>query len=44
MGEPGVDGRGHGLNRSGSVYGQVVGFCECVNEPSGFIKCGGFLD
>jgi hypothetical protein len=24
--------------------GQVVGCCECGNEPSGSIKCGEFLD
>jgi hypothetical protein len=24
--------------------GQVAGTCECGNEPSGFIKCGEFLD
>jgi hypothetical protein len=23
---------------------QVVGICECGNEPSGSIKCGEFLD
>jgi hypothetical protein len=23
---------------------QVAGACECDNEPSGFIKCGEFLD
>jgi hypothetical protein len=23
---------------------QVVGTCECCNEPSGSIKCGEFLD
>ena len=23
---------------------QVAGTCECGNEPSGFIKCGVFLD
>jgi hypothetical protein len=22
----------------------VAGNCECGNEPSGFIKCGKFLD
>jgi len=35
---------GHGLNRGGSVYGQVAGICECVNETLGSIKCGEFLD
>jgi hypothetical protein len=24
--------------------GSGVGSCECGNEPSGFIKCGEFLD
>jgi hypothetical protein len=33
------DVRGHGLDRSGSGWGQVVGTCECGNEPSGSIKC-----
>jgi hypothetical protein len=34
----------HGLDRSGSVYGQVAGFFECGKEPSGSIKCGEFLE
>ena len=54
--DPGVDGRiilkwildkcdgGHGLDGSGSGYGQVAGSCECVKEPSGFIKCGEFIE
>jgi len=29
---------GHGLDRAGSGLGQVVGTCECGNEPSGSIK------
>jgi hypothetical protein len=29
---------------TGSGNGQVVGCCECGNEPSGSIKCGGFLE
>jgi hypothetical protein len=29
---------------TGSRYRQVAGTCECGNEPSGFIKCGEFLD
>jgi hypothetical protein len=33
----GVDGGGHGLDRSCSGYGQVVSCCECGNEPSGSI-------
>ena len=36
-------GWGHGLDWSGSVYGYVVGFCECCNEHAGSIKCGDFL-
>jgi len=35
---------GYGLDRPGLGYGQVAGTCECGNEPSGSIKCGGFLD
>ena len=53
--DPGVDARilrwifkewdrGHGLDRSGSGYGQVAGTCECGYGPSGSIKCGEFLD
>ena len=50
LGDPGVNGRiilrwifrkwdvGHGMNRSGARYGQVVGTCECGNEPSGSIQ------
>jgi hypothetical protein len=34
----------HGLDRSGSRHGQVTGFFECGNEPSGSIKCGEFPD
>ena len=30
---------GHGPNRSGSGEGQVVGCCECGNEPSGLSLC-----
>ena len=37
-----VGGGGHGLDRTGSGYGQVAGTCECGNEPSGSIKCGNF--
>jgi hypothetical protein len=52
FGEPGLNGRiilkwtlkigigSHGLDCSGSGEGQVAGFCECGNEPSGCIKCG----
>ena len=32
----------HTGGRSGE--GQVAGICEGGNEPSGFIKCGEFLD
>ena len=35
---------GHGLDWSGSEYGQVAGCCECGNEPLGSIKCGEFHD
>ena len=34
----------HGLDRSGSGLRHEAGFCECGNEPSVSIKCGGFLD
>ena len=37
-------GRGHRLDCSGSGQGQMVGTCECSNEPSGSIKCGEFID
>jgi hypothetical protein len=51
---PGVDGRinsdgssgsgmwGRKLDSVGSGYGQVVGTCECGNDPLGSIKCGKF--
>jgi hypothetical protein len=54
--DPGVDGRiilkwifekldvANGLGRSGSGQGQETGSCECGDEPSGSIKCGGFLE
>ena len=32
---------GYELDRAGSRYGQVVGTCECGNEPSGFHKIRG---
>ena len=35
---------GYGLDRAGSGKGQVAGTCECVNELTGSIKCGGILD
>ena len=31
----------YGPDRFDSEYGQVAGGCECGNEPSGSIKCGG---
>jgi hypothetical protein len=34
---------GHGLDRVGSEYGLVAATLDCVNEPSGSIKCGEFL-
>jgi hypothetical protein len=34
----------HGMNRSGTGQGKLAGACECVNELSGSIKCGEFLD
>jgi hypothetical protein len=34
----------HGLDSSGSGYGQIVDFCVHGNEPSGSIKCREFLD
>jgi hypothetical protein len=37
-------GWGHGLDLSGSGYGQVAGTCECCNEPLGSIKRREFLD
>jgi len=54
--DPGVNGNiilrwifrkwvcGFGLDRGGSGCGQVVGTCECGNEPPGFIKCVVCLD
>ena len=35
---------GYVLDRAGSGKGQVLGTCECSNEPSGSIKYGEFLD
>jgi len=34
----------HGLESSGSEYGQVVGSCECSNESLGSVQCGEFLN
>jgi hypothetical protein len=36
--------RSPGLELSNSGQEQVAGSCEFGNEPSGFIKCGEFLD
>jgi hypothetical protein len=35
---------GHGLDRSGSGQGDVVGCCDCGNELWDSMKCGEFLD
>ena len=35
---------GYVLDRAESGQAQVVGTCECGNEPSGSIKCEEFLD
>jgi hypothetical protein len=35
---------GVGLDWSDSGQGQVAVTCECGYEPSGYIKCGEFLD
>ena len=35
---------GHGLDRSGSGYGQVAGCCECGNKPPASTKCEESLD
>jgi hypothetical protein len=35
---------GHRLDQSGSGQRQVVGACECGNDPVGFIKCREFLE
>ena len=32
------------LDGAGSGQRQVAGTCDCGNEPSGYIKCGEFLD
>ena len=37
-------GWGQGLDRFGSEQGQVVGYREWCNGPSGSIKCGEFPD
>ena len=38
-----VGGGGHGLDSSGSDYGQVAGSYECSKEHLVFIKCGEFF-
>ena len=50
--DPGVDGKlilkwvfkkwdgAHGLDYSGSEWGQVAGCCECGNELPYFVSCG----
>jgi hypothetical protein len=35
---------GHSLDRAGLGQGELVGSCECGNEPSVSIKRGEFLD
>jgi hypothetical protein len=37
-------GWGHILNRFGSGLEQIEGSCKSDNEPSGFLKCGEFID
>ena len=34
---------GHGLDWSGSIWGQLTGFCKCGNKPSVYIKRWEFL-
>jgi hypothetical protein len=36
--------RGHRLDRYVQEQGEEVGFCECGNEHSSFIKCGEYLE
>jgi hypothetical protein len=35
---------GHGLDWSGSLYGQVAGSCDCRTKPPGLIKYREFLN
>jgi hypothetical protein len=37
-------GGGHRLDWYGPGQGQAMGTCKCGNEPSGSVKCRGFLD
>ena len=34
----------YGLDWTGPGQRQVADACECGNEPSGYVKCGEFLD
>ena len=34
----------YGLEWAGPGLRQMADACECGNEPSGFVKCGEFLD
>jgi len=34
----------YGPDRASSGQGQMAGTCGCVNELSGSIKCGGYLE
>jgi hypothetical protein len=38
-----MDRRAIGQDSGGSRHGQVMGYCECGNEPSGSIEYGEFL-
>ena len=43
----GTSGRGllgHGMDGSGSGYGQLASICDCGNEPSGLTQFGELLD
>jgi len=33
-----------GLDWADPRYTQLADACECGNEPSGYVKCGEFLD
>jgi hypothetical protein len=39
-----MGGGGHGLDQSGTGWGQVAGFFVYGDEPVGSIKCGEFLE
>jgi len=34
----------YGLDWAGPGQGQMEDSCECRNKPSGYVKCGEFLD